>query len=213
MTSAQVRNMECDPVFQVTGVPAREVLARIAAVRVETTTADLLRCGPGAVFAAASPARVRLLDLADGTNEDFVQRVHQVLLGRGATDPERQRRLAELAAGGSRMELVVRLALCEEGRRRRSHPVSGLGLPALIGLGHRVERLAGRPALAAWGDRVVPVARVAVSARARRTTGLALRAGAVAAGVTAASWRRRRVQATIGALSQELELLRREVRA
>lgn len=195
-----------DPVLEVTGVPAAVVLGRIAARRRGITVPT------HSATAGSHPAR-RLADFGDGTNEQFVRDVHQLLLGRSPTDGERERRLSELAAGATRLELIVRLALCEEGRLPRGRTVGGVGLPALLAAGRSVERASQRPALSAVSGRVVSVVRCATSPRGRRATRLLVKGGVVVAGVTVIGSRRRRARTRVAELSAQVERLQSRLAA
>lgn len=143
-----MRGVEQDVVLAVCGVPTDELLRRLQQTR------------SGAAGSAASQTpdnvdRWRLVDFGDGTDEQFVEAVHLALLRRSVTPAERERRLRDLAAGRRRVGLVVRLALCPEGRRRGPKPTDGVVLPALVRVGGAVDMAASHSAL----GRVVAAAR------------------------------------------------------
>lgn len=201
--AAKQAQLRSDPVLEVTGVPAAELLRRVQDVR-EGRGPDLVRP------AARGPERIRhhrLVDFGDGTDEDFVEAVHLVLLGRRPTEPEVVRRLDSLRAGRSRFELVVRLALCQEGRRRADVlPVRGLGLPAIAVLARAYDIADRSQVLGGATRRAHPlVVRTVVGVR---TTPPALRrlvrTGALLAGSAAVLARGRGLQTEVRRLRAQL---------
>jgi hypothetical protein len=141
-----------DPIFQVCGVSAGEILARCAQLRV------LRRASGGAVGTLALPGLIngppsgrtvwRMVDFGDGSRSGFVQAAYFVLLGRLPYETEVMQRLTRLSAGGTRLEIILRLALSREGRRREQHPVSGVLLPMILGFIRIAERIARAPLIA-----------------------------------------------------------------
>jgi hypothetical protein len=121
----------------------------------------------------------RLLDFADLGPADFVREAHRVLLGRSASPADLERRLGELRAGSSRMELVVRLALCPEGRRARRPPVRGVGLPALAASGAAIETLRASSTVGRATARGERVARLVLARRHGPRSARLVVAGAV----------------------------------
>jgi hypothetical protein len=133
-----------DPVFEVVGIPAEEILRRCSERRRESRRGIRL---PRRQVGPAKDAW-RLLDFADLSDEDFVREAHRILLGRKASPSELERRLGELGHGSSRMQIVVRLALAPEGRRAARPRVRGLGLRTLVAVGHAIEAADSRATLA-----------------------------------------------------------------
>jgi hypothetical protein len=153
-----------DPVFEVTGVAAAEVVRRCVQTRGSHGSAPrraIRQRVPTARVSARSGWR--LLDFADLGDGDFVRDAHRVLLGRGASPADVDRRLGELRAGSSRLEIVVRLALCPEGRRAARPPVRGIGLPALAATARLTEALKASPLLGASAGRGERAARSALA--------------------------------------------------
>lgn len=136
-----------DPIFEVTGVPAREILLRCSEIRHHGRHGIWLRSLRTHVAMDAPPSAPCLLDLADLSDEDFIHAVHGVLLGRAPSPLEAARRVGELGRGSSRMEIIVRLALSPEGRRASRPRARGIGLPALAVVGRTVEAAQARPVL------------------------------------------------------------------
>jgi len=134
---------EADPILEVTGVAANEILRRCAALRAAAERDGMARWGVSPVEGNAGRTTWRLVDFADVSDADFVQAAHVVLLGRLPGNAEAKRRTADLHAGCSRFEIVVRLALSPEGRRLRDRKVSGIALPAIVAAGRGIEHAAG----------------------------------------------------------------------
>jgi hypothetical protein len=146
---------ETDPIFEVVGVPAAEILRRCREIRGGGRLHVRLRS------AGSAAESWRLLDFADISDKDFVFEAHRVLLGRTPSSSERERRLRELRNGSSRMQILVRLGLSPEGRSAERRRVHGLGL-RVLGLTARViESAQANPALARTvrsGERAVRAA-------------------------------------------------------
>jgi hypothetical protein len=148
-----------DPVLEVTGTAAADILRRCGEIRKSNglvAARPMLQRTVARMRLRARGGR-RLLDFADLGNADFVRDAHRVLLGRSASPADMDRRLRELGAGSTRMELVVRLALCPEGRSAFRPPVRGIGLPALAATATAIEVMNGSAVLGravARGERV-----------------------------------------------------------
>jgi hypothetical protein len=84
----------------------------------------------------------RLLDLGDGSQEEFIAAAHLALLRRKPFADEAGRRIAQLRSGRTRLEIILRLAFSAEGRRIKQPRVAGIGLPALLSLASALDRLA-----------------------------------------------------------------------
>ena len=138
---------EADAIFEVTGVPASEILRRCAALRAARTSGDPTLWAGWPFAANAQRPTWRLLDFADGPEEEFVRAAYASLLCRDPSDAESTLRIAALRAGYSRFQVVVRLALSSEGRHARDQPVSGIALPALVVAGRAIERVVRVPVL------------------------------------------------------------------
>jgi hypothetical protein len=182
-----------DPILEVTGIAAAEILRRCRELR-ESGRATAARPSVRPTAAntpGAARGRWRLLDFADLGDTDFVRDAHRVLLGRSASPSDIDRRLRELGGGSSRMAMVVRLALSPEGRCARRPPVRGIGLPALAATAAAIEALKASPVLGRAAGRGERVARsvLARPASSGRTTVLA---GAVAVAGIAVVARRSR---------------------
>jgi hypothetical protein len=89
---------------------------------------------------------VRLVDFADLPDSEFVAAAHLALLGRPPSTQEAKRRMSDLTAGMTRIEVIARLVFSQEGRRMRHRDVGGLTLPVLGGLARLLERFAARRA-------------------------------------------------------------------
>jgi hypothetical protein len=126
-----------DPILEVVGISKDEILRRCSEIRRGARNGGRLR-RPGATVGVTSGGW-RLLDFADLSDEDFVREAHRILLGRTASPFDLERRLRELRAGSSRMQIVVRLALSPEGRRAVHPRVRGIGLRTLLGVGQAIE--------------------------------------------------------------------------
>jgi hypothetical protein len=130
---------DSDPILEVTGIPAAEILDRCA---------ELRATGMSTAGRTSSPPSWTLADFSNVSDAEFVRAAHVVLLGRLPGQAAAARRAAELQAGRSRLEILVRLALSPEGRRRRHQRVSGLPLRFLVLTGRGIERAAAVPVLA-----------------------------------------------------------------
>jgi hypothetical protein len=134
-----------DPIREVCGVSTTAILARCRLLRqqrqisVGTSAPDSKSMSNLTVW--------RLVDLGDGSQEEFVEAVHLALLGRVPLKQEASRRMAMLRGGSTRLELILRLAFSPEGRRLKQPPVAGVLLPALVRLVRAAERLAHSPPL------------------------------------------------------------------
>lgn len=160
---------EADPIFEVTGVAANEILRRCAALRAGLEPDGLTLREVSPVEGNAERTTWRLVDFADVSDADFVQTAHVVLLGRLPGDAEAKRRTADLHAGCSRFEIVVRLALSPEGRRLRDRKVSGIALPAIVAAGCGIERTASTRVFGAVVRRMEQAVRQAFRAGHGRT--------------------------------------------
>jgi hypothetical protein len=153
-----------DPIFEVTGVSSADILRRCREIRgsgsVRWSGSPTWGAGASRRPAHGSP---RLLDFADLRPEDFVRETHRVLLGRSASPADLDRRLGELGAGRTRMEIIMRLSLCPEGRRARRPRARGVALPALDIAGAAIERLSA----SRLGPGVVMAERIARTALMR----------------------------------------------
>jgi len=134
-----------DPVFEVTGVTAAEILRRCGSLQGRRTS--------------ATPTTWTLSDFTTVSDADFVRAAHVILLNRLPGEAAERRRAAELQAGRSRLELLVRLALSPEGRRQRHPRVSGVTLRLLVATGHGIELVAKAPVLGTVVRRVEQVVR------------------------------------------------------
>jgi hypothetical protein len=119
-----------DPIEEVCGKPAGEILARCAQRQPPTDPP------------------VRLTDLAGASRERFLHLAHHALLARPPSPIELTRREARLRAGGTRIEIILRLAASAEGRNVASPPVTGTVLPALTKLLRAATRVARASGLA-----------------------------------------------------------------
>jgi FkbM family methyltransferase len=128
---------DADPIFEVTGVPAAEILDRCA---------ELRATGTSAAQTTAEPTW-SLSDFTGVSDTEFVRAAHVILLGRLPGQAAATRRAAELEAGRSRFEILVRLALSPEGRRRHHQRVSGPAMRSLVATGRGIERAARIPLL------------------------------------------------------------------
>jgi hypothetical protein len=181
--------VDADVVRTVTGVSTAELLERLAAARggrptsLPTSSAWARRTGPDVVRTGTWS----LADFGDGTDEAFVAAAHQVLLRRPVTAAERERRVRDLGNGVSRLEVLLRLALCPEGRRAHGQPLRGVVLPSVVGLGRAVERRVGDERLGRVATAGRPVATLLAghSPRAAAARRSAVRVGLVAAAAVA----------------------------
>ncbi len=207
-----------DPVLEVTGIAAAEILRRCAARRAGGEGAPVCIIPPVPRIEMPEPPERdawRLLDLSEGSDAEFVVAAHLALLGRRPYEPEFARRMRELAAGRTRLEIIGRLALSREGRRTPRPAVSGLALPVLVGVaqgGDRVLRLAA-PALG-QASRVWRPLQAQGLARARRIYGVTLRIP-VLGGLTetlVVLTRLKRLRREVMELRAEVERLKAELR-
>ncbi|CAH2605506.1 protein of unknown function (plasmid) [Rhodovastum atsumiense] len=134
-----------DPVREVTGLPALEILERCRRIRQTRAAGASLRSSPS-VSPAESPSVPvahegwRMVDFGRGTNADFVQAVHLALLGRTPAETEAARRIRELRLGMTRMEIILRVALSPEGRRTAPLHLTGVLLPVLVWFARQIDR-------------------------------------------------------------------------
>jgi hypothetical protein len=144
-----------DVILEVCGVPAADILARCARRRGMRRTGTIPVPLP-ATFATGydSSRKWSLIDLGDGTPEEFVEAVHLALLRRSPYQSERVRRMAQLNAGRTRFEIIVRIAASVEGRQVLRPAVTGVGLPVLHRLIVGLMRLARSPLIARWQQRI-----------------------------------------------------------
>ena len=152
-----------DPIAQVCGVPAAEMLTRAGrATPPSLLPALTMPPPPAAAPPTAGPAEAApptlvpprpavwsLLDLGDGTREAFVQAAHQAMLGRPAGEAEMALRLAQLNRGRTRLGILLRLAMSEEGRAVAAPPIRGPGLRAIHKLAPAIVAVARLPVLRA----------------------------------------------------------------
>jgi hypothetical protein len=130
---------EGDAILEVTGVSASEILRRCATMRVPRAGGrPIARSGPP-LSTGSGRATWRLIDFAEGSDEEFVQAAYSSLLCRLPRNAELTRRIADLRAGSSRFDVLLRLILSAEGRRARDRRVSGIALPALVAAGRATE--------------------------------------------------------------------------
>jgi len=134
---------EADAILEVTGVSASEILRRCATLRVARAAGHpILRSGQP--FATRSGrATWRLIDFAEGSDDEFVYAAYATLVCRFPSNAELTRRIAELRGGSSRFDVLVRLALSAEGRRVRDRRVAGIVLPAFVAAGRAIELASG----------------------------------------------------------------------
>jgi hypothetical protein len=153
-----------DPVLDVAGIAAAELIARIEQIRGGERPGVgrlpiRLHVGASLTVSAGLPVGgLCLLDLADLSDADFVWQAHRVLLGRAPSSAEVDRRLGDLRTRSSRLGLVVRLGLSPEGRRAQRSETRGIGLPALALVAGAIESAASLPILsrvAAGSERIV----------------------------------------------------------
>ncbi len=188
-----------DPILEVAGIPAATILERCTALRKgwRGWGADtVLPAAATPADSAALPSRTswRLLDFADLPDAEFVAAVHLAMLGRQPYARETIRRISDLTAGMTRIEVIARLAFSPEGRRMRHRSVGGLALPVLGGLARLLELFSTR--------------------RAPRARLEAPSAGQASGGSGVAAWFRGlrqlgRMHRELAALRQEIEDLRR----
>lgn len=197
-----------DLVFEVTGVPSVELLERI-----NTARRHGFSCAPTEDRGASALDHWRLVDFGDGTNEQFVRDAHVVLLGRQVTQPELQRRMHDLGLGSTRLEILVRLALCPEGRGAQAKPVRGLALPALVAAGRLAERGAARPGVGEAARRLRPAFDL-LAGRSRRSRMVrrAGRTGLLAGGVVLLARQHESLRQELAEAIEELAVLRGEAR-
>ncbi len=140
-----------DPIAQVCGVPAAEILARATPPPPPPpeVTVPPAEAGRPPHFVPPRPRAWSLLDLGDGTREQFIEAAHRAILGRAAAPPELALRLAQLAQGRSRLGILLRLALSEEGRAVAAPPIRGPGLRAVHKLAPALVAIARLPMLRA----------------------------------------------------------------
>jgi hypothetical protein len=140
---------ESDPIVEVVGVSAAEILRRCAAVRAARSEGNRLPSSGWVLATGSQRATWRLIDFADGADEEFIQAAYASLLCRLPSNGELTRRVGELRAGSSRFDVVLALMLSAEGRRARGRPISGIALPTLAAAGRAIEFARRvRPALA-----------------------------------------------------------------
>jgi hypothetical protein len=162
-SSALAAAAERDPILEVAGLSAADILKRCEEIRRHGRPArGFTFARPAMTIDPVAPGGWRLLDFADLGDGDFVRQAHRVLLGRSPSPGETSRRLRDLR-DRSRMELIIRLALSPEGRSRRKAEVRGIGLLALAELGRAVEAGNRRPALLRASARCERLARSALS--------------------------------------------------
>lgn len=103
-----------DPIFEVTGVPAAEILERCRQRRA-VPTGGVVSNGGALADLASSPVPKsrrrawRLSQFSQGSNLEFVQLAHLALLNRPATSKEVTKRLRQLSSGKSRLGVIARL--------------------------------------------------------------------------------------------------------
>lgn len=204
-----------DPILEVTGVAAADILRRCAAQRTGGGTAVPVATAPIEMPDLPERDAWRLIDLSEGSNAEFVVAAHLALLGRRPYEREFARRLGELSAGRTRLEVIGRLALSREGRRTPRPPVVGLALPMLVMLargGDRGLRLV-MPALGR-ASRIWRPVRMRGLERARRIYGVTLRIpilGSLTETLVVLT-RLRRLRREVMELRAEIERLKAEVR-
>jgi hypothetical protein len=130
---------EADAILEVTGVSASEILHRCANLRVTGVAAPLRPYSGWPPATGSGRETWRLIDFAEGSDEEFVQAAYASLLCRLPSGEELTRCIADLRAGSSRFDVLMRLTLSAEGRRARERRVSGIALPALVAAGHAIE--------------------------------------------------------------------------
>lgn len=139
-----------DPIAQVCGVPAAEIQARAARLTPPSLLPEISAPPPAPpVTPPPPPPSWRLLQLGDGTREQFVEAAHRAMLGRTAGAAEVALRLAQLARGRTRLGILFRLALSEEGRAAAARPIQGRGLRAIHKLAPVIVAVARLPVLRA----------------------------------------------------------------
>jgi hypothetical protein len=154
-----------DPVLEVVGISAVEILARCGRIRngqrpsgrqlpirLHSHRAPLVSVAP------AHDDGWRLLDFADLSDVDFVWNAHRMLLGRSPSSAEVDRRVGDLHERSSRLGLIVRLGLSPEGRRAQRSGTRGVVLPVLALCAGAIESAASLPVLdraAAGSERIV----------------------------------------------------------
>lgn len=140
---------EGDPIREVAGVSAAEILARCARIRGVTAGSSEGSAFHGFVLGRmtevveGSQQKVwRLSHFTDGSNEDFVRLAHVALLGRPATEKEIGKRLNQLSSGGTRLGILTRLLFSRECRKYNPR-VSGflfLSLKNLARYGQKIGK-------------------------------------------------------------------------
>ena len=140
-----------DLIQEVRGVSAAEVLLRCAQIRAMRPHPVPMSEHPpwhSGTVNTNGATRWRLLDLGDGSREEFIDAAHLALLCRKPYANEVMRRIIQLRTGRTRLEIILRLALSAEGRRLKRHCVAGVGLPALLRFVRGLDYLARSPIMA-----------------------------------------------------------------
>ena len=140
-----------DLIQEVCGVSAADILLRceqIRAMRSRPIAVPQQATSHAGMPSMNGATRWRLLDLGDGSREEFIDAAHLALLRRKPYADEAMRRIGQLRAGHTRLEIILRLALSAEGRRLEQHYVAGVGLPALLRIVRGLEYLARSPIMA-----------------------------------------------------------------
>ncbi|MGE0224344.1 MAG: hypothetical protein AB7F35_24790 [Acetobacteraceae bacterium] len=202
-----------DPVLEVTGVPAADILRRCAQMRSRQGLAPAERAELVVPVVTETDGRTswRLVDFGEGTDAEFVHAAHRAILGRPPYDAEMLRRTADLRAGRSRMEILARLALSPEGRRVGRPAVGGVFLPALTATGRGVDRVMRHRLVGVWVRRSAPHIGRATGqgmGMARRTWRVACAVPVLGGLLQSAA-----VLPRLARLQREVEELRREIQA
>jgi hypothetical protein len=130
---------EADLILEVTGVSASEILRRCASLRVARAGGRPIPNSGPRLVTQSGRTTWRLIDFAEGSDEEFVHVAYASLLCRLPSNAELTRRTADLRAGSSRFDVLVRLTLSPEGRRARDRRVSGFALPTFVAAGRAIE--------------------------------------------------------------------------
>lgn len=149
-----------DPIMNICGISAGQMLDRIAVRRYELEHGVsagqplAVRSGFANLALADSPHVWGFLDFSMPDDSEFVRQVHAGLLGRPPAPGEFDRRMRDIMHGATRLEIVLRIMLSPEGRRRRQ-PVRGGVLRSMSMLGRILDHV--RPQSALSGEAPIMV--------------------------------------------------------
>jgi hypothetical protein len=142
--------------MDICGISAGQMLDRIATRRYELAHGVSHSGRPLAVqsefgsLTLAGSTHVRsFLDFSMPDDSEFVRQVYTGLLGRASAPGEFDRRMRDIMHGATRAEIVLRIMLSPEGRRRRQS-VRGVVLRSMAMLGRILDHV--RPQSAISGE-------------------------------------------------------------